>query len=88
MDMKRILERVAPEQEEYLHNDFSIRTVNLQPEEDKNGHSHCKALFLRTSETIHIAEGQLMLGRWQRIFLLELDRAKGRTISVTVLGGR
>ena len=88
MDMKRILERVAPEHEEYMHNDFAIRTVNLQPGEDKNGHSHCKALFLRTSETIHIGEGQLLLGRWQRIFLLELDRAKERAVSVAVVGAR
>ncbi len=85
-DMKRSLERVAPNGRAYRHDDFSIRTVNMCPDEEKNGHAHCKAMFLRTSETLNIAEGKLQLGQWQRVFLLELDRGKKRTISVVVVG--
>jgi len=85
-DMKRTLERLAPQQETYLHNDFSIRTVNMQDQEDRNGHSHCKAIFLPTSQVLNIVENRLDLGKWQRIFLLELDQAKTRTVSVTILG--
>jgi len=85
-DMKRMLEKFAPQTDEYLHNDFRIRTVNMGPDEQKNGHSHCKAMFLRTSETINLCNGTLQLGTWQRIFLLELDHARERTVSVMVLG--
>jgi secondary thiamine-phosphate synthase enzyme len=85
-DIKRTLERIAPQQETYLHNDFRIRTVNMQDKEDRNGHSHCKAIFLPTSQTVNIVDNRLSLGRWQRIFLLELDQAKTRSVSITILG--
>jgi secondary thiamine-phosphate synthase enzyme len=85
-DMRETLERLAPSHLDYRHNDFAIRTANLQPDESENGHSHCKAMFLRTSETLNIADGTIQLGRWQRIFLIELDEAKSRTVSLTIIG--
>ena len=88
VDMRQTLERLAPRDIEYGHNDFSIRTVNMQPEETENGHSHCKAMFLRTSETLNLTGGAIQLGRWQRVFLLELDGARRRSVSVVVMGYR
>jgi secondary thiamine-phosphate synthase enzyme len=85
-DLQRMLERLAPQQSEYLHNDFRIRTVNMTDKEDRNGHSHCKAIFLPTSQMLNVVDGNLDLGRWQRIFLLELDQAKERSVSLTILG--
>lgn len=85
-DMKARLESLAPRDARYRHDDFQIRTVNLEPDEPENGHSHCKALFLRASETINISEGKLLLGRWQRIFLIELDRPRERRVSVMIMG--
>ncbi|HWP47043.1 MAG TPA: secondary thiamine-phosphate synthase enzyme YjbQ [Candidatus Limnocylindrales bacterium] len=85
-DMKKILENIVPQDAVYRHNDFSIRTVNMGPEEYDNGHSHCKAMLLRASETLNLVNGQIQLGPWQRIFFIELDRARERTISVMVLG--
>lgn len=85
-DMKDLLERFAPQQHAYRHNDFDIRTVNMQPDEQPNGHSHCRALFLRASETINIIEGKMNLGRWQRIFFVELDCPRLRNVSVMVMG--
>jgi secondary thiamine-phosphate synthase enzyme len=85
-DMRRILSRIAPDDENYGHNDFSIRTVNLQPFEDKNGHAHCRALFLRSSESVNIVEGIPLFGRWQRLFFIECDRPKTRTIQIMILG--
>ncbi len=85
-DMRRILERLAPQDRAYRHDDFSIRTANMCPDEEKNGHSHCKAMFLRTSETLNVAQGELQLGQWQRVFLIELDRGRKRTVSVLVMG--
>ena len=85
-DMKRVLENLASRNRNYKHDDFSIRTANLSPGEYQNGHSHCKAMFLRASETLNIVDGEIDLGLWQRIFLVELDRARERTVSVMVLG--
>ena len=85
-DMRHTLERLAPRELEYGHNDFTIRTANMQPDETENGHSHCKAMFLRTSETLNLSGGILQLGTWQRIFLIELDGARSRNVSVVVIG--
>jgi len=85
-DMKRILEQLAPQNAAYQHNDLSLRTANLTPDEKENGHSHCKAMFLKTSETLNLADGALQLGRWQRIFFIELDSARKRTVSVMIMG--
>jgi secondary thiamine-phosphate synthase enzyme len=87
-DLKRTLESLAPHKGTYRHDDFSVRTVNMCPDEEKNGHSHCKALFLRSSECLNIVDGKMHLGQWQRIFLIELDRARSRTVSVMVVGER
>jgi secondary thiamine-phosphate synthase enzyme len=85
-DMKKTLERVAPSSATYRHDDFSIRSVNLEPHECRNGHSHCQALFLNASALLNIADGKMQLGRWQRIFFVELDGAKERTISIVIIG--
>jgi thiamine phosphate synthase YjbQ (UPF0047 family) len=31
-------------------------------------------------------EGELLLGRWQRVFFLELDRARERKVLIQVMG--
>ena len=45
-DLKKTLEKVAPRTIKYMHDNFDIRTVNMNPNEPVNGHSHCKAVFL------------------------------------------
>ena len=85
-DMARLLERVAPEDGDYRHNDFSVRTVNMIEDESPNGHAHCRHLVLGASETIPIVDGQAALGRWQRVFLVELDQPRTRDVLVQVLG--
>jgi len=85
-DIKCLLQRLIPSSLDYQHDNFSVRTVNLTPGERSNGHSHCRALFLPSSENINIADGELQLGRWQRIFLVELDGPRERLISVSILG--
>src|SRR4030042_3252846 len=72
-DLKQVLHKLAPCEEEYGHNDFPRRTANMNEAEGANGHSHCQHLFLSSSETIPIIEGRLMLGQWQCVFLVELD---------------
>lgn len=85
-DLRRTLEQMAPRSVAYRHDDFSIRTANLTPDEKPNGHAHCKALFLRSSETLNIVGGRPELGRWQRLFFVELDCARERTVSVMLMG--
>ncbi len=85
-DMRRALESLAPRQTLYEHDDLSRRAGPLPPDEPLNGHSHCKALFLRASETLNIVEGRLDLGRWQSIFLLELCSARDRSVSLMIMG--
>jgi secondary thiamine-phosphate synthase enzyme len=49
--------------------------------------SHIKMALTRTSETIPIAAGRMLLGTWQGIFLWEHRRAAHlRTVVVTVVG--
>lgn len=85
-DMEQFLERVAPRDADYKHNDFVIRTANMTEDECPNGHAHCQHLTLGSSETIPISEGKLLLGRWQSVFLIELDRPRERAVIIQVKG--
>lgn len=85
-DMARFLNEIAPTEREYCHNDFEVRTVNMEEDECPNAHSHCQHLVLSASENVPIIDGRMYLGRWQRIFLIELDRAKARQVAVQALG--
>ena len=85
-DLKQFLLRIAPRDGNYKHNDFFIRTANMTEDECPNGHAHCQHLLLGTSETIPIVDSELLLGRWQRIFLIELDRPRERQVFIQVQG--
>lgn len=85
-DMREMLARIAPSDSYYRHNDLTIRTVNLTEDEDLNGHSHCQHLLMGASEMIPCADGELLLGVWQRIFLVELDCPRDREVIVQALG--
>ncbi len=85
-DMGEFLERMAPRTHCYRHNDFDVRTVNMTPDESPNGHAHCLQLLLGASQTIPICDGRLMLGQWQRIFMVELDGSRPREAVVQTFG--
>jgi secondary thiamine-phosphate synthase enzyme len=85
-DFAGLLDLIAPAAWSYSHDDATRRQVNLTPDERVNGHSHCRALFLPSSACLNVADGALQLGRWQRIFLVELDGPREREISVLVSG--
>ena len=38
------------------------------------------------SQTIPVIDGKLTLGRWQKIFFCELDRARQRKVFIQVIG--
>ena len=84
-DMCEVLERLVPPGRGYRHDDLE-RRPGTPPDEPANGDAHCKAMLLSASQTLTIKERRIQLGRWQRIFLVELDGGRLRTVSVTVLG--
>jgi secondary thiamine-phosphate synthase enzyme len=84
-DLNRFLQRIAPENAHYCHNDMAAR-ADVPPEERPNGHSHVRALLLPCSAQLVITGGRLDLGRWQRIFLAELDGPRQRQVSLMVTG--
>jgi isopentenyl-diphosphate delta-isomerase len=85
-DFRRFLDRVAPAGDGMYEHDDLPRRPGVPPDEPINGHAHCRHLLLSASETVPIVDGQLELGRWQRIFLVELCAARERCVTVQVLG--
>src|SRR5947209_10819384 len=85
-DMCRMLERFASREDAYQHDDLTIRTVNVEPNERANGHAHCQRLFVGASESIPVVGREVQLGKWQRIFFVELDGPRPRSLTVQVMG--
>src|SRR5450759_3265958 len=88
-DLQVFLERLAPASAHYRHNDFRIRTHHMHDDESPNGNSHCLQFLLGTSETVPVMEGELLLGTWQRLFLVELYGPRPRReVLIQTLGTR
>lgn len=85
-DFQAVLEAAAPGDGPYQHDDVTARTVNLTEAERPNGHAHCRALLLSPSACLNVVGGRLLLGRWQRVFFVELDGPRDREISVLIFG--
>ena len=85
-DVAALLERVAPQDGLYRHDNVGLRNSNCVLADRPNGHSHCRAVLLAPSVSLNIAGGRLQLGTWQRIFLVELDGPRTRSISVVAIG--
>lgn len=90
-DFKAFVKKIVPIDTYYHHNDLTIRTENLVCQSGAsdclNGHSHILHLLMgATSETVPVSDGKLILGTWQRIFLVELDVSRKRDVLVKVIG--
>jgi secondary thiamine-phosphate synthase enzyme len=86
-DLADRLRRFADETEVYRHNEMDVRLINVcGPDECANGHSHCQHALLGTSVMLLVQEGELVLGRWQRLLLVELDHPRSRELSIQVSG--
>jgi len=82
-DFKRALDAIAPQERDYAHNE----APHAEEFEAPNGYAHVRAAFLSShSALLPVRNGKLALGRWQRIFFVELDRARPRTCQVTLVG--
>jgi secondary thiamine-phosphate synthase enzyme len=84
-DFHATLARLAPLGVAYRHDDLA-RRPDVGPDEPRNGHAHCRALVLQPSVCLNVVRGRLQLGRWQRVFFVELDGPRERAVSVVVLG--
>ena len=51
---------------------------------EHNSDAHLKSSFFGFSVTIPFENGELLLGRWQGIYLCEFDGARERTILLTL----
>jgi secondary thiamine-phosphate synthase enzyme len=76
-DLQALLDRLIPPDGEYEHN---VRN------HDTNAHSHLRAALIGSSETVPIVGGELGLGTWQQLVLVDFDdRPRERIVSVQVL---
>jgi secondary thiamine-phosphate synthase enzyme len=77
-DLNRVFENLAPRGGEYQHH---LRWG------DDNGSSHVRAALLGPSLTLPVVKGEVVLGTWQQIMLLEFDtRPRKREIVIQVVG--
>ncbi len=51
---------------------------------DQNAAAHIKAAILGPSEAVPVRDGQLVLGTWQSVMLVELDGPRERRVIVEV----
>tara|TARA_B100000029_G_C17187508_1_gene819330 strand:+ start:231 stop:647 length:417 start_codon:yes stop_codon:yes gene_type:complete len=77
-DFNGLLETLAPRHGPYAHHERWG---------DDNGSSHVRAALVGPSLSVPFDEGQLLLGTWQQIILIECDtRPRQRPLVVQVMG--
>ena len=77
-DLEAWLDRLVPEDDPHF-------THTLEGDDDMP--AHIKMALTRTSESVPLANGRLLLGTWQGIFLWEhRHAAPARQVIVTVIG--
>jgi len=77
-DLEEFFNRLVPEDADYF-------THGSEGSDDMP--SHIRMVLTRTSETIPIVDGKMLLGTWQGIFLFEhRDASHRRRISLTLMG--
>lgn len=75
VDLLRALGEAVPERNEWLHDRV-----------DGNAQAHILAAMLGPSETLTVEDGDLLLGTWQGVMLIELDGPRARRqVAVQVL---
>ena len=77
-DLKKAVERMAPHD---MHYDHDRRWG------DGNGFAHVRAALLGPSLCVPVSGGQLQLGTWQQIVLIDFDnRPRQREVLVQLVG--
>jgi secondary thiamine-phosphate synthase enzyme len=73
-DVLGVLGRLVPHDGGYRH-------------AEGNSDSHTKAIMVGSTQLIPLDDGQLALGRWQRVFFCEFDGPRSRELWVSPLQG-
>jgi secondary thiamine-phosphate synthase enzyme len=77
-DLEEYFERLVPEDSDYF-------THTAEGADDST--SHIRMVLTRSSETVPLADGRMLLGTWQGIFVFEHRRTPHRrSIAVSVIG--
>ncbi|UCE71572.1 MAG: YjbQ family protein [Nitrospiraceae bacterium] len=77
-DMRDQLEQFAP---------HTMKSRHSETWGDDNGFSHIRATFMGPGITVPVSQGELILGTWQQIVVIDHDnRPRSRKIFVQVLG--
>jgi len=72
-------ERIAPKNIQYNHNVM---------QNDDNGHSHIKGSIIGPTVSIPVKDGEMLLGTWQQVFLVDFDtNSREREVVVSVVKG-
>ncbi|MFI3177560.1 MAG: secondary thiamine-phosphate synthase enzyme YjbQ [Eubacteriales bacterium] len=82
-DISVFLDDMFPQDKKYMHDRIEIRDVPL--DERVNGFSHMRQLFFSSDATVPVRDGKMMLGKWQTVFLVELDPFREREIVLTYM---
>lgn len=55
-------------------------------QEPINAHSHLLSMLLGSSESIPVVNGEMVIGQWQSVLLVDLDGPRDRTVGVQFTG--
>lgn len=80
-DIRRFLELAVDREAGWKHNDPAHSDCDRQ-----NADSHLRALFLGHGLTLQVSGGEVVLGKWQRVLMAELDGPRTRTLRIQVMG--
>jgi secondary thiamine-phosphate synthase enzyme len=65
--------------------DRLIPNRGLYKHSEGNSDSHIKAILVGNTQTVFIADGNLLLGRWQGIFFCEFDGPRDRKLHIKII---
>lgn len=78
-DTKTIWSRLVPDDPAWQHN---VRNAG-----EDNGHSHLRGQLQGQSVTVPFNDGELVLGTWQQVVVVDFDtRARTRDLVIQVVG--
>ncbi len=80
-DLQRWLSQQAPPGADWKHDDLELRR-GIPDDEPRNAHAHLQALMLGNEVTVNVSNGDLQLGQYQEVMLVELDGPRQRRVSL------
>ncbi len=77
-DLPEMMDKIAPMKRRYHHDDTW---------HDGNGYAHLRSTLTGTSFTVPVIDGELVLGTWQQIILIDFDNSsRHRSVVLQFVG--